>query len=105
VQLHQEYPFTDLADNLSLPLEFVILEAEEKPPYKIARIGEFLHVLSLPSSQPCFVLCQPVYPMIEVGCDPTLRCLTSQHQMAATLPAKPSLAMVGEVSYDRHHPI
>jgi hypothetical protein len=43
--------------------------------------------------------------MIEVGSDRTLRCLTSKHQMAPMLRAKPSLAMVGEVSYDRHHPI
>lgn len=45
MQSHQEDTFIDLAGNLSLPLEFVILEAEEKPPNEIARIGVFLHVL------------------------------------------------------------
>jgi hypothetical protein len=39
-----------------LPLEFVILEAEEEPPYEIARIGEFLHTLVL--SHPSLVLCE-----------------------------------------------
>jgi hypothetical protein len=28
-----------------LPLEFVILEAEEEPSYEIVRIGEFLHMI------------------------------------------------------------
>jgi hypothetical protein len=55
VQLHQEDAFADLADNLSLPLEFVILEAEEEPPYEIARIRKFLHILVLPFSQPSLV--------------------------------------------------
>ena len=45
MQLHQEDAFADLADNPSLPLEFVILEAEEEPPYEIARIGESFHVV------------------------------------------------------------
>ena len=42
-----------------MPLEFVILEAEEEPPYEIARIGEFLHILGPPPSQPSLVLCEP----------------------------------------------
>ena len=48
MQLHQKDAFTDLADNLSLPLEFVILEAEEEPPNELVRIGEFLHILGSP---------------------------------------------------------
>ena len=43
----------------SMPLEFVILEAEEEPPYEIARSGEFLHILGPPPSQPSLVLCEP----------------------------------------------
>ena len=45
MQSDQKDAFTDLADNLPLPLEFVILEAEEELSYKIVRIGEFPHVL------------------------------------------------------------
>jgi hypothetical protein len=58
--LHQEDAFADLADNPSLPLEFVILEAEEEPPYEIARIGEFLHIVGSPNLHNLFVLCEPV---------------------------------------------
>jgi hypothetical protein len=44
-----------------LPLEFVILEAEEEPPYEIARIGEFLHILGSPIFTTLLkVLCEPV---------------------------------------------
>jgi hypothetical protein len=61
MQLHQEDAFADLADNPSLPLEFVILEAEEEPPYEIARIGEFLHILGSPIFTTLLkVLCEPV---------------------------------------------
>jgi len=48
--LHQEDAFTDLADNLSLPLEFVILEAEEELPYEVVWLVGFFILVSVPQS-------------------------------------------------------